>query len=499
MSAMSRKEFLKAAGAGLGLGAAARAASSSGESATASGELILTDAVVLTVDGERRCHRSGYVWIRGPRIHAVGPTSELRAPARATVRRLSGHVVLPGLVDCHTHLSNALLRGVYDEMPLAVWFSKGMWPVLQALDAEAGAAGAALSLLELMGAGVTTVAAGDFGTPNPSLLDGVLETASRSGIRAVVSRITVDGEDSSPSQAIPPAFREKPERAVAEVKRLRRRWSSDRITVVPEALGVLRCTPAMVEAMHDLAVSEGAGFFMHIASSPDEDAESRKRFGHGSVTELARLGGLGPRTLLAHAIWLSDAEIALLAENGTGVSHNPVSNAYYASGIGRLEELVEKGVRVGLGTDGASTNNGQNLWETAKMALLFQKQRLGAAGFGSAELALELLTIGGARALHLEHEIGSLEAGKRADLIVLDAERPCFTPAQTLVSNLVYAPDPSAVRSVFVDGEEVVRDGAHLRLSREEALARGREAATRVLERAGLDSYLAGRGRWRWA
>src|SRR5690606_62829 len=149
-------------------------------------------------------------------------------------------------------------------------------------------------------------------------------------------------------------------------------------------------------------------------------------FGHGSITELDRLGVLAPRTLLAHAIWLDDGEIAILARNGTGVSHNPIANAYYASGVARLPELLDAGVRVGLGVDGASTNNGQNVWETMKMAMLFQKQRLEDANFGSAELALELMTRGGAAALHMEDEIGSLETGKRADLIVIDVERPAL-------------------------------------------------------------------------
>lgn len=500
---LTRKQFLHgAAAAGLyALAPAARSSSGSRARPTPKGpELLLTDAVVLTMDERRRAFRSGFVWLRDGRIHRVGSMRELGDMPRSTPRRsLAGRLVMPGLVNCHTHLSNGVLRGLYDEMPLEVWFSKGMWPVLDGLNGRNGEAAAALSLLELMSMGVTTTATGEIGAPNPDLLDGVLNSVERSGIRALVSRIAMDSADeSSPSQFIREGYRDTPQFAADEVRRLKRRFDSDRVTVTPEAIGVLRCTPAMVQAMHAVSVEHQCLFTMHAASSQDERDASRQRFGHGSITQLEKLGVLGPRTLLAHAIWLDDAEIRLLAERGTGLSHNPVSNAYYASGVARLPELLAAGARVGLGVDGASTNNGQNVWETMKMAMLFQKQFREQPGFGSAELALELMTRGGAAALHLEHEIGSLEIGKRADCIVIDMERVSLAPSQTVVSNLVYSNDPWAVRDVYVDGEHIVRDGQHRAFDRP-AVIRGAQAAlTRVLERAGLTGYIEERSRWQW-
>lgn len=463
-------------------------------------DLVLTDAIVLTMDEARHAYRSGYVWMRDGRIHEVGPMSAFKGGAPgAQARSMSGHLIMPALVNCHTHLSNGILRGFYDEMPLDVWIAGGMWNVLRALDRPAAEAGAALSLIELMTMGVGTTAVGEFGNPNRDVVDGVLAAVQRSGVRAVLSRMTVDSADeSSLSQAIPKEFRETPDAAVREVERLRRAWNSDRISVVPEALGILRCTPHMVKAMHELAVSEDMHFLMHIASSQEERDESRRRLGHGSITELHRLGCLGPKTLLAHCVWLDDGEVALLAEHGTGVSHNPVSNISYAAGEARLKDLIGAGVRVGLGVDGASTNNGQNVWETMKMAMFLQKQMLEDANFGSAELALELMTIGGARALHLEHEIGSLEHGKRADVIALDTARVRLTPAETLVSNLVYSNDPEAVRSMFVDGAEVVRDGRVVAFDTAAVVEQANTAATRVLRASGLDRFVTTRSRWTW-
>jgi 5-methylthioadenosine/S-adenosylhomocysteine deaminase len=260
----------------------------------------------------------------------------------------------------------------------------------------------------------------------------------------------------------------------------------------------MRCTPEMVVAMHEVAMESDSHFLMHAAASQDARDESRRRFGHGSITELERLGVLGPKTLLAHTIWLDDREIAQLAEHQTGVSHNPVSNAYYAAGVAPLASLLDAGIRTGLGVDGAATNNGQNVWETMKMAVLFQKQWREDAYFGSAELALELMTRGGARALHMEDQIGSLEAGKRADLIVIDIERVALTPPQTVISNLVYSNDPAAVRDVYVDGALVVDDGNHRHLERGPVIDDARTALGRLLEQTGLDSYIAERGSWQW-
>ena len=510
MAGITRKDFLKGAAGGAAIGLAgalpsaglwSRAAAAEPRSADAGAkDLILADAMLITMDDERRAFESGFVWMRDGRIHRVGAMSDLGVvPDDADHRSVGGRLIMPGLINCHTHLSNGILRGIFDEMPLEVWFSKGMWPVLDALDGANGEAGAELSLLELMSMGVTTTAVGEFGTPNNDLLDGTLRAVHKSGVRAVVSRMTVDNpDDSSPAQFIPEAYREKPSIAADEVRRLQRAYNSALVSVGPEALGVMRCTPEMVVAMHEVAVETGSHFLMHAAASQDARDESRRRFGHGSITELEKLGVLGPKTLLAHTIWLDDREIAQLVEHQTGVSHNPVSNAYYAAGVARLPAMLDAGIRTGLGVDGASTNNSQNVWETMKMAVLFQKQWREDANFGSAELALELMTRGGAHALHMEDQIGSLETGKRADLIVIDLDTVALAPAQTVISNLIYSNDPAAVRDVYVDGELVVFERKHRYLDRAAVIEGARLALGRLLKQTGLDSYISGRSSWQW-
>lgn len=373
-----------------------------------------------------------------------------------------------------------------------------MWPTLRANDAGTAYQGARVALAENLLGGVTTTVVGEFGCPNHEVMDGVLRAVTESRSRAVVARISVDSEDDhDPSQATAPDVRESVDQALAEVSRLRREYNNSLIEVVPEPLGVLRCTPEMVQAFADYARSEGTRMTMHVASSPDERDEALRRYGKGSIERLAELGALGPHLLIAHCVWPNEVERRLLAETKTGVSHNPVANLMYASGLAPLAELIDAGVRIGLGTDGASTNNGQNLWETMKMAIFMQKSRFGAA-WGSAELALELATIGGARAIGMDAEIGSVEVGKRADLILVDLLRPYLVPRNTWPSNLVYSGSPHAVRSVLVDGVTVVDEGRLSMWDHDEVVRAGNASADLMNSRTGLADLYRERSRWTW-
>lgn len=264
-----------------------------------------------------------------------------------------------------------------------------MWPSLRASTAETSYHGARAALAENLLRGATTNVVGEFGSPNRDAIGGVLRAVTESRSRAVVARMSVDFDDEhDPSQATAADVRESIDDALTEVSRLRAAFDSDRVEVVPEALGVLRCTPEMAHEFTAHARFEGTRMTMHVASSPDERTEALRRFGKGSIERLSDLGTLGPHLLIARCVWPDEAERRLLAESGTGVSHNPVANLMYASGIAPLAELLVAGVRVGLGTDGASTNNGQNMWEAMQMAVFLQKSRFGTA-WGSAELALE--------------------------------------------------------------------------------------------------------------
>ena len=462
-----------------------------------SADIVVSGGAVASMNSQRTVYDPGYVAVRNNIIVGVGPQDECDFVADRIIPA-DRSAVMPGLVNCHTHLSNGVSRGLFDELPLSEWVDKAMWPTLRATTENFAYEGARVSLAENILGGVTTMVVGEFGRPSPQVLDGTLRAIAESGSRAVVARISVDSAvDSDPSQSTAVDARETIGEALAEVMRLRSTYGSSLVEVVPEALGVLRCTPEMISEFASFARSENTRMTMHVASSPDEARESRLRLGMGSIERLHEIGALGPHLLIAHCVLPSADEIIMLAESRTGVSHNPVSNLMYATGIAPLSEMLDAGVRVGLGTDGASTNNGQNLWETMKMAIFLQKSRLSAT-WGSAELALELATIGGARAIGMEDMIGSLEVGKRADLIVIDLDRPHLLPRNTWPSNLVYSQNSSAVRTVIIDGEVVVKGGELLNWHCADLADRANAAAAAMNSQTGLADMYRERTRWIW-
>jgi 5-methylthioadenosine/S-adenosylhomocysteine deaminase len=464
---------------------------------TGSVDLLLRGAIVVTMDGGRTVYDPGYVAVTKGVITGVGPDASWKGVA-AQVRDLAGHVVMPGLVNGHTHLSNGITRGLFDELPLAEWVDTGMWPTMRASTFDSAYHGARVALSENLLGGVTTTVVGEFGVPARDMMDGVLRAVTESRTRSVVARISVDSPDEhDPSQATPPDVREDIDAALSEVDRLRATYDSPLVEVVPEPLGVLRCSADMVREFTAYARTEGTRMTMHLASSPDERDEAQYRFGKGSIERLHDLGALGPHLLVAHCVWNDERERELLAEAGTGVSHNPVANLMYASGLMPLAEMLDAGVRVGLGTDGASTNNGQNMWEVMKTAVFLQKSRFG-AGWGSAELAMELATLGGARAIGMDDRIGSLEVGKCADLVVLSLDRPQLVPRSTWPSNIVYSFAPDAVRTVVVDGQVVVDDGRVLAWDMDNVMAEGNRMAQEMDARTGLATAYRGRSGWRW-
>ncbi len=461
-------------------------------------DLLLNGGIVVSMNDRRQVFSPGYVAITDGAIVAVGPSHEATGIVAKHSIRTDNKVVLPGFVNGHTHVSNGIHRGLYDELKLAEWIPFGMWPVLRSLTQDRSYYGTKVTIAENLLCGVTTGVIGEFSSPDHHAIDGALSALTESGMRAVVARICVDeGESDDPSQASPEDVRESIDGVLAEVDRLRKTYDSSLIEVVPEPLGVLRCSPDMVKALTAYARSEGTRMTMHVASSPDESEECMRLYGVGSVERLSQLGVLGPHLLIAHCVIANDRELAMLAEAKTGVSHNPVSNLMYAVGTAPLAEMIDVGVRVGLGTDGSTTNNGQNMWETMKMAMFLQKARFDAT-WGSGELALELATIGGARAIGMDDSIGSLEVGKRADMIVVDLDVPQLVPRQVWPSNLVYSNHSSAVRTVIIDGKTLVDDGQLVGWDMADVATNANRAAEEVNRATGLADRYRSRTRWEW-
>jgi len=447
---------------------------------------LVRGAVVLTMDPAGTVLRDGAVLIEGDRIRAVGPAVELsREPGITATVGGDRYLVMPGLVNAHNHCFQALYRGLGDGRPLAEWSAATVFPLSRWLTRAEAAAGAALACLEMALGGTTTFVDSHYIHVDRSTFDGVAETVVASGVRAVLGRAAVD------AAVVSEPFREEPAVAEREAERAIERWHGSghgRVRVRPEALSERTATPAMIQAMAAVGRRAGTGFNMHLAESRQAAQQVRDTHGCSSLRLLERFGALGPDVLLAHCVWLDDDDLDLLARSRTGVSHNPVSNQFLTTGVAPAVGMVRRGAVVGLGTDGAVSNDNLDMFGAMKACGLLQKVTTGDAAAMPAERIVRMATIEGARAIGLGEEIGSLQAGKHADLITLSLDRPELTPLHRAYESLVYAAGPAAVDTVIVDGRVIVDRGRMQTFDATAALAEARAAAGRLAARAGFAS-----------
>lgn len=443
--------------------------------------LTLAGATVVTMNPAREILLPGYVTIRHGRIESV-EQGEPDAGA-GNVQDVRGRIVLPGFVNAHAHLVSALTRGLGGDRFLTGGVPGGReisHAIREALDAGTAYAGTRLALTELMLSGVTTTTesyAARRGLEDG--LDGVLQAWSESGLRGILYRASVNR-----TGIVPEHRHDSPDLAVAELERLTEAWGSDLISVGAEAMALHRVSPEMFTTLRDWSHNRRAPFAMHISYTEGAADYSMRRHGMRLMTWLEEQGALNASFLGHHPIWLTDDEIDALARTSAGVSVCAAANMLIGLSPAPMPELLEAGVRVGLGTD--QPNDGHNFFEVMKATLLQQRSSARSTDFGSPELMLELATVGGARALHLEDRIGSIEAGKRADLVVLDARRPTFSPEPGRISDIVYAASPADVEDVLVDGKFVVREGRPVAWDYERVSGDAERAVASALDAAGL-------------
>jgi cytosine/adenosine deaminase-related metal-dependent hydrolase len=440
--------------------------------------LEIRGGTIVTMDGARRVV-SGSLFVDGKTIVGIGD-----APAGWSANEVlnaSGCLVAPGLIQAHTHLCQTLCRGAADDLHLLEWLRERVWPYEAALDEKAMRAAARVACAELIRGGTTAIL--DMGTVHET--DALCEEIGRSGLRAVVGKAMMDDGDS-----VPLRMHEGTHASLDESDALAARWArpdvfEGRIGYAYAPRFVLSCSD---ELLHEVAARRrnGARVHTHASEQIAEVALVRARFGDDNIAFLDGIGIGGDAVALAHCVHPSDAERLILAERGTHVVHCPSSNLKLGSGIAPIPELLNAGVRVALGADGAPCNNNLDNFLEMRLAALLHKPRAGASAM-PAWTVLELATVGGARALGLAGTIGTLEVGKRADLIVVDPRAPHATPAGDPASTLVYAARSSDVRDVLVDGRILLRNGELTEatgLDLEEVVARGAEEAKRVAARA---------------
>jgi len=431
-------------------------------------DLIVTGGTVLTMAPASEPLADGAVAARGGEIVAVGTAAAVGAQMRAP-RELDsgGGLILPGFVNTHTHLAMVLLRGLADDLPLKEWLEQHIWPAERAvMNGETVALGSRLAAAECLKAGVTTVCDMYF---HAEKIIGVLKQV---GLRAVVPEPLIDfATPSCPG----------PEYALARQRELLERYRDDPLVVpavAPHSPYTVSAENLVKEA--ELAEEFGAPLIIHLAETRWEAETIQAGKGVTPVAYLADLGILSERTVAAHCVHVTEPDLDLLSEFEVGVASNPVSNLKLGSGVAPLPQMIARGIKVGLGTDGAACNNTLDLLRDAQLAALLYKGLSGNPAVVPARTLAELLTIGGARVLGLDRRIGTLEVGKRADLICLGADAPHATPLFDAFSHLAYAARAADVRHVVVDGRVVVDDHRLVNVDEAALLAEVRRAAAGV-------------------
>jgi len=446
--------------------------------------ILIEKGTIVTVDDAGQVFDPGYIFIAGDCIQAVGagsPTAELRAQAD-TVIDATHMAVMPGMVNAHTHLFQTFIRGLADDKPLLAWLKAAIWPVAQALTAEDAYLAARVGLVENIRGGATAVIDHQYVHTDPANDDGVCRAAEETGLRFLLARGWADMD-------YHPAFMETPERIVAETTRLYETWqgrAKGRIRVEFGPLIPWGCSDDTMRQTYALAQSWGVGTHIHVAETQAEIDISLERRGRRHIEWLAELDALGPDVQLVHAVWLADHELDLIAARGAVVVHCPVSNMYLASGVARIPEMRQRGIPVALASDGPGSNNNQDMLEVLKTTALLHKVHTLDAMALLPEAVLWMACRGGAAALGQARFIGSLEVGKKADVVLVDLNTPRAMPVHRVPSALVYNASGGDVDTVIVDGQVLMRGKNVLCVDEAALLDAARAACTRLFRRAGV-------------
>lgn len=409
---------------------------------------------MVTLDPARRILDAD-VRVADGRIAGVTPRGRgaRRRPAGAD-RHIdcTGFVIIPGLVQAHIHLCQSLFRGLADDLALEDWLARRIWPLEAAHTRDSIYWSAMLGAAELLLGGTTAIL--DMETVRHT--GAAFEALEDIGLRATAGKCLMDAADAYPG------LRESTDRALTEAADLCDRWhgaAGGRLRYCYAPRFAPSCTGPLLRAVSDLAARAGAVIHTHAAETPAELELVQRATGQDELAYLDSVGISGPRAALAHCVWVDGAGIGRLARQQTNVVHCPSSNLKLGSGIAPIPEMLRAGCRVAIGADGAPCNNRLDGFAEMRLAALIQKPRCGPEALPASQ-ALELVTLGGARALGLDAEIGSVEVGKRADLVVLDLSGPHTQPEEAdLVSRLVYSARAADVRHVLVDGRLVVQGG----------------------------------------
>ena len=431
-------------------------------------DLIVTGGTVVTVDAAGRVIENGAVAIDGADIAAVDTAAAIAKQfrGRETIDA-SGQIVLPGLINTHTHAPMVLYRGLADDLPLMEWLNNYIFPAeSKTVSPEFVRAGTRLAALEMIESGTTTFADMYY------FEEEIARETRNAGLRGVLGQTVIQ---------FPVADAKTPADALARAESFINEFKGDPLitpAVAPHAIYTL--DGPTLRAARELSKRHDVPTLIHLAESRDETKVAEERRASSPVAYLEGLGFLGPGVVGAHGVWVSDADIQVLKMRSVGIAHNPESNMKTASGVAPIPKYLRAGVSIGLATDGAASNNDLDMFEAMRIAALLAKHESADPSTVSARTVLEMATIRGARALGMEGRIGSLEPKKRADLITVSVSGARQTPMYDPISHLVYVIHGDAVRNTVVNGKVLMRDRKVLTLDATAVIAEARSWAAKV-------------------
>ncbi len=431
--------------------------------------MIIEHGTVIPVRPRGQIIDDGAVLVEDGAIVAIGPTNELKRD-RAGHDRIdaNGGIVLPGLVNAHTHLPETLIRGICDDAPLHEWLTDHIWIYEGHMRGDDASAGAQLGCLELIKSGVTALIDQFY------YVREVHEAVAASGQRALLCPSIFDNCPEGGS------IEETYDLALKHARQLKNAHPRIQMGIGPHAPYTV--PPEMLQRLAEVARKEALPIHVHVSETKREVDDANADWGCSPVAHLETLGILDLDTLAAHCVWVDDRDIALLATHDTPVLHNPTSNLKIGAGVAPVAAMLEAGVNVAVATDGCASNNNLSIIEEMKLAALLQKGTLRQPTAVTIWEAIEMGTINGARAMGLEESIGTLEPQKRADCIIIDTGSPHLHPTHNALSNVIYAANAGDIDTVIVDGEVLMRNREVTALDEQEVIAAAARANDRILD-----------------
>ncbi|MDX2498622.1 MAG: amidohydrolase [Desulfobacterales bacterium] len=428
-------------------------------------DLIIKNSTILTMNSKNSILKNGFLVIRGDSISHMG-TGDMPSISAGKIIDAKDGLVLPGLVNGHTHAAMTLFRGLADDLPLMQWLENYIFPAERNMDAEFVYTGTQLALAEMILSGTTTFC------DMYLFEEEVAKAAKKAGVRCLAGEVLYDFP--SPNYG-------SVENGLEYTESLIQKWRDDPIvSIAVEPHSLFTCSPELLMASNELALKHRVPLIIHVAETLNEVSEIKRKYAKTPIEHLDSLGLLGAHLIADHCVHLRQSEITKMAEHGVKVVHNPESNMKLASGIAPIPELIKQGVTVGLGTDGCASNNNLDLFSEMDTAAKLHKVHAMDPTAVDAVTVLRMATIEGARALGLQDITGSLEIGKKADVIVIDTHKPHLTPMYNATSHLVYAASGNDVTHSVINGKLVMEDRKLLTLDLDEVIAHSREISVQV-------------------